>query len=345
MTTVGPHEEPHRPGLKGHDSPVPPRVRRQTVLRSEPELPPGSYTWGQLLAHAVAVLGDPQLSIAASAGPQREARWMLETISGLGQSTLFAAADELAPASAVGRLIGMLERRVQGEPLQYSLGTWSFRGLELLVDRRVLIPRPETEVVAEVAIEEAVLLGARRSRAAEPWVAGPTRFVAVDLGTGSGALALSLAHELEDAEVWATDVSADALVVARANLAAVGLAAAKVRMEEGSWFAALPDVLRGRIALIVSNPPYVAEGELLPPEVSDYEPHSALVSGPTGLEALTILVEQAGDWLARPGSLVCEMAPHQAEPLTAFARECGYQDVKVRSDLAGRPRTLVARRR
>lgn len=311
--------------------------------RPGPELPPGTYTWGQLLDHARSVLGVPS-DVAVSDGvSDGEARWMLEGVSGLYRSALSAARDELASSPAIGRLIGMLERRIQGEPLQYVLGTWSFRGLELMVDRRVLIPRPETEVVADIAIEEAVRLGAHRHTGSGPWVAGPTGFVAVDLGTGSGALALSLAHELMDAEVWATDVSADALAVARANLAAIGLAATRVRLVEGSWFAALPDVLRGGIGLIASNPPYVAEGESLPSEVCDYEPRAALFSGPTGLEALTVLVEQAQDWLARPGTLVCELAPHQAEYMTQLAVQCGYLEVEVRPDLTGRPRALIAR--
>ena len=127
----------------------------------------------------------------------------------------------------------MLERRVDGEPLQYVLGRWDFLGLDLLVDRRVLVPRPETEVVAQTAIDEAVRLGARRGAARPGWLAADTSYAVADLGTGSGAIALVLARELPDAEVWATDVSDDALAVARANVAGVGSAATRVRLRRG----------------------------------------------------------------------------------------------------------------
>lgn len=306
---------------------------------SSVDLAPGLYRWSDLIAHGKRALAGVVDS------PDSEARFLVEHVSGLDRTELGIASGEHATAAEVGRLVTMLERRVKGEPLQYVLGRWSFRGIELLVDRRVLIPRPETEVVTEVALEEAVFLGARRDPGRDPWAAGATKFIAVDLGTGSGAIAVSLAHELLDAQVWATDTSVEALDVARANLMSIGLAATRVVLSAGPWFEALPGELRGEIGLIVSNPPYVAEEEELPAEVSDYEPHGALVSGPTGLEALTKLIEQSGQWLARPGALVCEIAPHQAEHLIDLAHRCGYAEVEVRPDLAGRPRVLVARHR
>ncbi len=141
------------------------------------------------------------------------------------------------------------------------LGAWQFLGLELLVDRRVLIPRPETELVAQIALDEAARLGLRRGSADHWDVVGTD--VVVDLGTGSGALALALATELPDAEVWAVDTSEDALRVARANVAGIGGAAAtRVRVAQGSWYDALPAELRGTLRLVVSNPPYIAEHEV-----------------------------------------------------------------------------------
>ena len=251
------------------------------------------------------------------------------------------------PATARGaaRLTRMLERRLAGEPLQYVLGRWSFRGLDLLVNRRVLIPRPETEVVAEVALAEAVRAGARRGRP-DPWGASRTSFAVADLGTGSGALALALAAALPDAEVWATDRVPEALDVASANLAGAGTWATRVRLAEGVWYEALPEALRGRLRVIVSNPPYVAEAEFddLPPEVRDHEPRSALVAGPSGTEALDVLVDGGLDWLEPGGALVVELAPHQAAPQAERARRCGYASVDVYRDLAGRPRVLAARR-
>jgi release factor glutamine methyltransferase len=223
----------------------------------------------------------------------------------------------------------MVARRAAGEPLQYVLGHWPFRGLDLLVDRRVLIPRPETEQVVEVALRELARLGPN-----------PT---VVDLGTGSGAIGLSVASEVADARVWASDDSADALAVARANLAGIGsLAASRVRLAQGSWLAALPEELRGRVQLIVSNPPYVAASEALPDVVARWEPPRALYAGPTGLESFTEIVRAAPAWLARPGALVVELAPHQAEQARALATG-EFDEVAIHPDLAGLDRALVAR--
>ena len=239
--------------------------------------------------------------------------------------------DDPVPVRAVPFAEGMIERRAAGEPLQYVIERWGFRQLDLLVDKRVLIPRPETEVVVEVALREARRLGLEG-------------LVAVDLGTGSGAIALSLALELPGVEVWGTDVSADALAVARANLAGIGtLAATRVRLVQGSWFTALPAEDRGRFGLIVSNPPYVATTDDLPAEVADWEPTAALISGPTGMEALLQLVGEAPAWLRRPGTLVLECAPHQADVLAGQAVDAGATEVDVELDLAGRQRCVAAR--
>lgn len=237
--------------------------------------------------------------------------------------------DEPVPARAVAFARGMVERRAAGEPLQYVLGRWGFRGRELVVDRRVLIPRPETEAVVEVALRE---------------IRGLRRPVVVDLGTGSGAIALSVADEVAGASVWATDVSGDALAVARANLAGLGSrAATRVQLRQGRWYEALPDALRGRLDLIVSNPPYVAEGDDLPLEVALWEPEPALVAGPTGLEAIVEIVAGAPGWLRRPGWLVVEIAPHQAAAAEAMAHQAGFGDIRVRPDMTGRLRALVGR--
>jgi release factor glutamine methyltransferase len=261
--------------------------------------------------------------------PDVEARWLVEDISGLDRSRW----GETATAAGRARLGALVERRLAGEPLQYVLGHWSFRGLDLQVDRRVLIPRPETEIVAEVAIT-----AARRSGGGPCTVA--------DLGTGSGAVALALAAELPEAEVWATDRSAAALEVARANLAAaVPSAASRVQSAEGMWYEALPAGLRGRLRVIVSNPPYVTEAEFcgLPAEVRDHEPAAALVAGPTGRESLEELVAGGLDWLEPGGTLVLELAPSQAAPMRAAAEAAGYDAVAVQRDLTGRDRVLAAR--
>ena len=239
--------------------------------------------------------------------------------------------DELAPDRARLGCTRMVTRRRAGAPLQYAIGAWGFRTLELYLDGRVLIPRPETEQVVEVALDELSRLGVP-----EP--------VVVDLGTGSGAIALSMAAEAHAARVWGTDVSEDALAVARANLAGLGgRTAARVRLAEGSWFDALSGDMRGQVHLVVSNPPYVADGETLPPEVADWEPAGALRSGPTGMEAIAVILAGAPDWLARPAAVVLELAPHQAEEAEVLARAAGFSEIEVRADLNGRPRALVGR--
>jgi release factor glutamine methyltransferase len=297
-------------------------------------------TWRELRAGAAA-----RLSAAALADPEQEARWMVEEVSGLSGASLAAGERNVAPRPAAVRLMRMIERRAGGEPLQYVLGSWSFRGIDLFVDPRVLIPRPETEITADVAISEAARLGARHGRRSA-WSGTTTAYTVADLGTGSGALALALAAELPDAEVWATDRSTDALAVARANLAGAGTTATRVRLAEGDWFAALPAELRGRLRLVVSNPPYVAEHELddLPPEVARHEPRDALVSGPTGLESIARIVADAPEWLEPEAALVVEIATPRAEDAAQLARAAGLVDVRLVRDLAGRERVLVARR-
>ncbi len=266
-------------------------------------------------------------------GSKSEARWIVEeAASGTWPSLL----DEVVSERAQSYFGHMVARRAVGEPLQYVLGRWQFRQLELLVDRWVLIPRPETEQVVEVALGELARLQSG---------AGPAP-VAVDLGTGSGAIALSLAAEGHPAAVWGTDVSAQALAVARANLVGLGGSrAARVRLAEGSWWDALPEDLRGQISLVVSNPPYVSTAEMstLPAVVAEWEPPLALHGGSSGMDAIEVIVAGAADWLARPGALVVELAPQQAAAAEALAHEAGFDETRVEKDLAGRDRALVAR--
>ena len=269
---------------------------------------------------------------------------MVEHVSGYDAAELVAAEDEPAGSRPAAYLTELVGRRTAGEPLQYVLGCWTFLGFDLLVDRRVLIPRPETEVTARVAIDEAVRLGARRGRP-DPWAGAATTYTVAELGTGSGAIALALAGELPDAEVWATDSSEDALAVARANLAGTGLPSTRMRLSAGSWFGALPKTLRGGLRLVVSNPPYVAESELegLPAELR-YEPRHALVSGPTGLEAIEMILRDAPAWLDPVGTLVCEIAPHQSDTASHAAAAAGFDEILVHRDVANRDRVLVARK-
>ncbi|MCL2396247.1 MAG: peptide chain release factor N(5)-glutamine methyltransferase [Acidimicrobiaceae bacterium] len=262
-----------------------------------------------------------------------EARWLVEELS---DGPWPAVLSEPVTARAGIRFEELLERRANGEPFQYVLGHWPFRKLDLMVDRRVLIPRPETEVVVEVALAE--LDGLGRAPAVAP-------AVAVDLGTGSGAIALSLVAERSGVEVWATDASSGALSVARANLAGLGAPAARVRLAEGSWWDALPRTLAGRIDLAVSNPPYVSSGEMvaLDPGVTEWEPRTALEAGPFGTEEVGTILREARAWLAPRASIVVEIAPHQAGEVRELALDAGFLEMEVRPDLAGRDRVFVAR--
>lgn len=292
-------------------------------------------TWRALAADLEA-----RLAAAGVAAPAAEARWILDRAAGEDRADM---AEGAVPARAHAHVERMATRRAAGEPLQYVLGSWAFRSLDLFVDRRVLIPRPETEITAQVAIQACIDRGARTG-SADPWAAGRTEFTVIDLGTGSGALALAIAAELPAAAVWATDASEDALAVARANLAGVGTVATRVRLVRSDWFDALPVHLQGSVRVLVSNPPYVSEAELrdLPSEVREHEPRGALVSGPTGLEAIEHIIRGAGQWLEPGGAAVVEIAPSQAERACALARAAGFQDVGVERDLSGRDRVLVA---
>jgi release factor glutamine methyltransferase len=282
-------------------------------------------SWRQLRDEAVA-----RLAAAGVADPTQELRWIAERASGRTPAEQVAALDDPATAREATVVDRLVRRRETGEPLQYVLGRWGFRTLDLLVDRRVLIPRPETEVVAGLAIEAAAAME-------QP-------ALVVDLGTGSGAIALSVAAERwPHVEVWATDASAEALAVARANLAGLGRRSSVVRLVEGDWYRALPDELEGRVDVVVSNPPYVAATEPLPPEVADWEPTSALRAGPDGLDELRRIISDAPRWLAAGGVLVTEIGETQGTAVTDLATSAGLVDATIAPDLAGRDRALVAR--
>ena len=285
----------------------------------------GGAAWQTLLDD-----GADRLARAGIDNAEQEARWLVQRASGLEGADLITGLEESAALGDATFFYDMLERRLRGEPLQYVLGRWGFRVLDLQVDNRVLIPRPETEALTQMALEECRRLDARR---------------AVDLGTGSGAIALALAVEWTGIEVWATDISPDALAVAETNVAALGRIGGAVRLAQGSWYDALPAELGGAIDVIVSNPPYVAEFEVedLPEDVRAWEPLDALVSGPTGLEAIERIVAEAPLWLAQPGSLLVEIAPHQAVEAGAMARAAGFGSAAVWPDLTGRDRILLAR--
>lgn len=275
-------------------------------------------TWRQLWADTAKVLDD-----------RPAARWLCETACGLDGDEFTGALDEPATERMVKHLDEMVGRYRSGEPLAYAMGRWSFRRVELMIDRRVLIPRPETELVAETAIELARRVSPRR---------------VADLGTGSGAIGLALVDELpiDNTEVWLTDASTDSLDVARANAAGLGRAAANVRFAQGSWWSALPSELRGTFDVVVSNPPYIAvDDSEVDESVREWEPASALFAGGDGLDDIRAIMTGAREWLKPGGWLVLEIGYRQGDAVLALASECGLVNAEVRNDLAHRPRILI----
>jgi release factor glutamine methyltransferase len=256
----------------------------------------------------------------------REARWLVQE---------FSAPDGTVDVANVRR---GAQRRRQGEPLQYVLGHWPFRSLDLEVDPRVLIPRPETEELVGVAMQEIA-----RGDVVAPLI--------VDLGCGSGAIGLALLQELairgRTATLVAVDESNDALDVARANAFKHELS--DVTFVRSSWYDELDPSLRGHVDVIVANPPYVGSDELDNLDaLLRHEPRGALVAndarGVVGFEDVAIVVGGAPEWLTPRGVLICEHAELHREAVLDAAANVGFLSYHDVDDMAGLPRILVARR-
>ena len=281
-------------------------------------------TIGDLLAGCTAMLASEGVN-----EPQREARDIVAAV--LDVPRFWAAANSVADASpdvAIAVIRAAMQRAV-GAPLAYAVGRASFRHLTLAVDERVLIPRVETEVLVELVLERC---DADSNRVA-------------DIGTGSGAIALSLAFEREFEKVFATDISLDALAVAAANATSLGkLLKSPVELRHGSLLAPLHGE---KLDVIVSNPPYVSFAELaeLPPDVRDWEPSLALLSPQDGLAATRELIKQAPHQLVSGGLLAVEVDARRAGSVAEMVSVDGrYTEVEVLLDLTGRERFVFARR-
>ena len=264
------------------------------------------------------------LARAGVQAPRREAEWLVEAATGLDRPALLSHKGPV-PVSWLQLVEDLARRRAAGEPLQYLTGVAGFRNLELAVGPGVFIPRPETEALVDLAMKRL-----------------PGHGIAVDAGTGSGAVALAIAQERPDATVYATESSSEALKWAIRNRDTLGLA---VTMVQGDLLEVLPKKLRGRIDVLASNPPYIAleEHTALPVDVIDHEPHEALFSGDDGLNLIRRLTEEAETWLRPGGWILLEIGEHQRSIVASLLEEKGWHDVTVHLDLADRPRIAEAR--
>ena len=275
--------------------------------------PTATATAGEALGAATDALG-----AAGVESPRLDAELLLAEAAELDRAAI-AADPDIPLDGAASRVFGqMVRRRLQREPVAYILGRKGFRRIELTVDGRVLIPRPETELLVEVAV------ALRPSRVLE-------------VGTGSGAVALAVAEELPGSGVVATDTSAAALEVAAAYAAMLGLAG-RVLFEDG----ALP--AGERFDLVLANLPYVSEGDWngLAPEITKFEPREALVAGPTGLESIAALLAAVARE-RRPDAIALEVGAGQAPEVGGLVRDAGFAEVETRRDLAGIERVVVGR--
>lgn len=285
-----------------------------------------------LVDEVAAVLSaSPSLDDETRADAAREARLLVAGALDWSPGELARRIDQpLAAEQGVPlreRVLTLAKRRARGEPLAYVLGVAHFRELTLCVDPRVLIPRPETEVVVEVALQQT-----RQHRGG----------VAVDIGTGSGAIAIALATEGHFDQVIGTDISADALAVAQLNVASAN-PAVPVELRLGADFAPLEG---GMARVIVSNPPYIAydEAVALPASVRDWEPASALFAPDGGMARYHVMLARGARYLEPTGMVVLEVDSRRAVETAALATQYGWDAVQLVRDLSGRDRVLVARR-
>jgi len=252
---------------------------------------------------------------------------------GLGRMQIYLQFERLLSEAELTKIRPLVKRRSLREPLAYVLGETDFCGLHLKCDRRALIPRPETEELVEHCTKE---LAANASEAG-----APARIL--DLGTGTGCIALALAKALPTAEVTAVDASEETLSLARENALATGLAE-RVRFLRSDWFSALAG--EKPFDLVVSNPPYLTDEETATtlPEVREHEPRSALSSGPEGLDDLRRILREFPPFLAPSGLLALETGIVQHNTLSTLLAEQGFSRVRCLQDLSGRDRFVLARR-
>lgn len=289
----------------------------------EMSIPNRKWTRRTLLSHAILVLEEAGIEDA-----RRNAEWIAEEVLNCSRLAIYAGPDESVSIEQVEKLLDMVSRRIYREPLQYILGHTDFYGLRLRVTPDVLIPRPETEQVVEYA------LGLLRNIQA-PRV--------LDIGTGSGCIALTIKHERSDATVFACDVSEQALRVARENARDLRLDVTffQANILSDAFTAHAPP----QLDLVISNPPYIplSEAGMLDPEVVRHEPHQALFSGDDPLTFYRAITRQASALLQFGGFLVVEVHADYGSDVQTLLSDSGFTGVQVLPDLAGKPRIAAGR--
>lgn len=262
--------------------------------------------------------------------PRRSAEWLLSSATGLSRVELYAYHDRPLSADERACYRTLVAKRAEGMPLQYATGEMPFRHLVVRVEPGVFIPRPETEVLVDVALEHLKELE-------EP--------VVIDLCTGSGCVAASIVTEHPGARVWAVELGAVAFRTACRNALHAGVGD-RVQVLHGDLFDPLPAELLGNVDFIVSNPPYIPSSDLpeLPSEVLGFEPHEALDGGPDGLDVFRRILADAGAWLRVHGGLAIELDSGRVAAAAALLEERGFLGVSVRKDLTGRDRIVYARK-
>jgi release factor-specific protein-(glutamine-N5) methyltransferase len=262
--------------------------------------------------------------------PRRSAEWLLSSATGLSRVELYAYHDRPLSPEERACYRALVAKRAEGMPLQYATGEMPFRHLVVRVEPGVFIPRPETEVLVDVALEE---------------LSGIESPIVVDLCTGSGCVAVSVAAEHSGARVWAVELGEVAFRTACRNALHAGVED-RVQVLHGDLFDPLPAALLGNVDFIVSNPPYIPSSDLpeLPSEVRGFEPHEALDGGPDGLDVFRSIAASADTWLREGGGFAIELDSGRVADAAAILEQQGYVGVTVRKDLTGRDRIVNARK-
>lgn len=293
---------------------------------------------GAVVAHSTQLLAAAGIESAAN-DAELIACWVL----GMGRTQLHLQGGTGIDDLARNEIAEKVALRSGRRPLQHILGAIGFREIELAIDARAMVPRPETELLAGAVIEHLENQRAKpadriRLRGQDAW-----RPKVLDLCTGSGAVAFSVATEVPCARVWAADLSAEALELARANCSTLGLES-RIQLLCGDLYAPIPLELKGQFEVIVANPPYIPTGEIsgLDPEVRNFDPRIALDGGEDGLDLTRRILEQAGDWMSGGGLLAMELGPSQCREVETLAGQSGLIPLSPGTDYLGVERFFFA---